>query len=398
MNILQICLRIPFPPKDGAAIAMNSIARGLTELNQNLTVLAVNTPKHWVNVNEIPNQYIKNLTFKSVNINTEVKPFNALCSFFTPNHSYNISRFYNHEFNSLLQNTLTNNHFDYVIVESLFMSPYLNTIRQFSDAKVILRSHNIEFTIWETLSKNEKNSFKKFYINHLAKRLKKYELKIGEKFDAIIPISLNDEEFYKKRYPSKCIKTIYCGVSNQLLECNSNPEFTSSIYHLGSMDWLPNIEGINWFLKEIWPVIHKENKQIKCYLAGRKMPDSILKQNNESLIVESYIDDSTSFQLKHNIMIVPLLTGGGVRIKILEGLALGKVIVTTPKGAEGLNLKSGKNILIADTAEEFGKMILKCVGDPEFCKYISTNARSFAKEEFSNKALVQNLLAFLKTV
>jgi hypothetical protein len=162
MNILQICLRIPFPPKDGAAIAMNSIARGLTELNQNLTVLAVNTPKHWVNVNEIPNQYIKNLTFKSVNINTEVKPFNALCSFFTPNHSYNISRFYNHEFNSLLQNTLTNNHFDYVIVESLFMSPYLNTIRQFSDAKVILRSHNIEFTIWETLSKNEKNSFKKF--------------------------------------------------------------------------------------------------------------------------------------------------------------------------------------------------------------------------------------------
>jgi glycosyltransferase involved in cell wall biosynthesis len=97
-------------------------------------------------------------------------------------------------------------------------------------------------------------------------------------------------------------------------------------------------------------------------------------------------------------MIVPLVTGGGVRIKILEGLALGKVIVTTSKGAEGLNVENGKNIIIADKPEEFAKMVLKCVADAEFCKYISTNAKSFAKNEFSNKVLAQNLLAFLKTL
>jgi glycosyltransferase involved in cell wall biosynthesis len=398
MNILQICLRVPFPPKDGAAIAMNSIASGLTECETNLTVLAVNTPKHWVDINKIPNKYLTNLTFKSININTEIKPFQALFSFITPHHSYNISRFYNSEFNLLLQKTLSDNNFDYILIESLFMTPYLSTIRKLSNAKIILRSHNIEYTIWETLAKNEKNSIKKFYLNHLAKRLKKYELKIGKEFDAIVPISLNDERFYKNTYPSLNIKTIYCGVSNDLLNIEIDTKFNSSIYHLGSMDWLPNIEGINWFLKDIWPLINNKNSAIKCYLAGRKMPNNILKQKNESLIVESYIDDSLAFQLKHNIMIVPLVTGGGVRIKILEGLALGKVIVTTSKGAEGLNVENGKNIIIADKPEEFAKMVLKCVADAEFCKYISTNAKSFAKNEFSNKVLAQNLLAFLKTL
>lgn len=398
MRVLQLCLRVPFPPTDGAAIAMNSITRGLVKNNVEVTIFALNTPKHFVEVSKIPKSFINDINFKAVDINTNIYPLDALLSVLTPGHSYNISRFYSKKVESELIKILNEQNFDVVVFESLFVSPYLQTVVKHSKAKCILRSHNIEFSIWEELAKNEKNSIKKIYLKHLAKRLKKYELTVSNKFDGIVCISDNDLMNYKKLGINPPMQTIICGLDDSYFKLSNTPKNINTIYNIGSMDWRPNLEGIKWFLEKIWPKIHKQAPEIECKLAGRKMPTELLQLNLPNVTINEFIPDAIRFQTENNVLIVPLLSGGGIRIKIIEALAMGKVIVTTSKGAEGLNLEHLKNCLIADNEDDFANWVIESVRNNQLAKNLSAEAKQYASLYLSDKALGEKLVTFVKSI
>jgi len=397
MRILQLCLRVPFPPKDGAAIAMNSLTQGLVENNCSVTVLALNTPKHYVDCSIIPKSYLKNISFKAIDVNVSINPLSALISFFTPKHSYNISRFYSKDFENEITRVLKAETFDVVLFESLFMTPYFSIVKKATNAKLILRSHNVEFTIWQNLALHEKNPIKKFYLNHLTKRLKEYEINYAKKFSGIACISPVDKTIYHQLNINIPTTTVYCGVNNELFLNNNNPQ-RSSLYHIGSMDWLPNKEGIEWFITKIWPLIKQQAPEIECRLAGRKMPKEFLNLHLPDLYIQEYIEDANAFQAENNVLIVPLLTGSGIRIKIIEALALGKAIVTTPKGAEGLPLEHLKNIFIAETPEQFAHWAIEAIRNKPLAETIAKEAQLFARNHFSNKSIAENLITFVKSL
>ena len=115
------------------------------------------------------------------------------------------------------------------------------------------------------------------------------------------------------------------------------------------MDWTPNIEGLNWFLDEIWPEINRKFPKSHFYLAGRDMPEDFYKRKSPNVHIVGEVEDAKNFINSNSIMIVPLLSGGGIRVKIIEGMALEKAIISTSVGAEGLHISHKKNIWIADT-------------------------------------------------
>jgi glycosyltransferase involved in cell wall biosynthesis len=397
LKILQLCIRVPFPPSDGATIAMHSVSKSFYENGAQLKILSFNTNKNFVPEEKISREFRRHTGIETVEIDLSIKLLSAFLNLFRSD-SYNISRFVSEEFNEKLKKILSEDTYDVVHLEGLYVTPYIKTIRSFSNAKIILRSHNVEFVIWERLAASAKNPFKKKYLHFLAKRLKKYELSLINTYDAIVPITSVDEKTLKSFGCNIPVKTLPLGadVNEYPFEAQTFSEF--SVFHLGSMDWMPNLEAVNWFLETIYEKLVGQIPEIKIYFAGKDMPQQVKDKASRNLIVMDQIEDSKGFMKDKPVMIVPLLSGGGMRVKIIEGMNSGKAIVSTAIGAEGINYTDNKNILIADTPGSFISAILKLKNDAEFCKLIGDNARKLIEEEYDNKILGKALLNFYESL
>ena len=397
MKILQICHRIPYPAIDGGNIAMMNMAQALIEAGNEVHQFALNTKKHFVNPLMLPEELRNKLHFNSVTIDTKINAFGIIKNLFTTE-SYNIIRFYSKEVEKELESVLRSNSFDVIQLETLFTAPYIDCIRKNSPNKIVLRAHNVEHIIWERLAKEDKNIFRKNYLKLLSRRLKKYELDVLKNIDAIIAITSVDENNFKELLFKGPMLTIPVSLDFKEYFFDANEETEMSLFHLGSMDWMPNREAVEWFLKKCWPKLYSIFPSLKLFLAGRSFPQEIINANYPNVICEGKIEDSHSYMRKKQIMIVPLISGSGMRVKIIQGMALGKTIISTNIGAEGIPAENGKNIFLADTPEEFLGAISNCINNPGGCKQTGINGRKFAEENYSNQAAGKKIGVFYKAL
>lgn len=395
LKILQICFRMPWPLKDGGAIAMYYITSGLVEAGCNVTVIVPETLKHKADLNSLPRHVSSVINFYKLPIDIKITIWGAFINLFSKK-PYYISRYIDKKFELLIKNIVEENSFDIIIFESLKMAPYVDVVRKLTTAKLVLRSHNIEHLIWGRMAETTENVFKKLYLKHLSNRLKNYELKIIHHFDAILPITKVDADYFVNHGYNKKHKVILAGIDfSRLVKSNKDIE-EFSLFHLGALDWLSNQEAINWFLKNVWPEIFKKYPQLKFYLAGRNMPQQYMNLNIPGVITVGEVDDAISFINHKQIMIVPLLSGSGMRIKIAEGMALGKVIISTRTGAEGIEYSNYHNLLIADKPKDFCDAIDFLMKNNEAIAEIGSNAEKFAQENLNNTKIIKEMIDFLK--
>ncbi|HRT14228.1 MAG TPA: glycosyltransferase family 4 protein [Bacteroidales bacterium] len=398
MKILQLCHKPPLPPKDGGCIAMNNITQGLLQQNHQVKVVAISTPKHPVNSKDLDADYYKKTKFETVFINTGTNLFKIFKTMLF-NRSYYISRFYSKELEKKLVEIFSKETFDIVQLESIFVTPYIPIIKRHSKAKIILRTHNIEHKIWQRRTAQQSSIFKKLIFTSLTKKLKKVELSTFNHIHGYMPISSHDFEYFHSKFPNIPATTIPFGVDLQNYKPEDYiPSDNPSLFHLGSLDWQPNLEGIQWFLDEIWYEIVEHFPNLTFTIAGRHIPQSIADKGYPNVNVVGEIENVNEFMLSHDIMIVPILAGSGIRVKIIEGMALGKTIITTPIGAEGLEIEHGKNIFIASNAEEFIAALQQCLNTPDICKIIGENARNFVMLKHNNEVITKKIESFYEAV
>jgi polysaccharide biosynthesis protein PslH len=396
MNILLICNKSPWPPKEGGPIAMNAIAEGLLAAGHKVKILAINSFKYNIDPDTIPSDFRDKTGIELVFIDLKVKPWLAFINLFTRK-SFHVERFISSEFAKALSNILIKEHFDIIQLETLFVTPYIDLIKKYSQAPVILRAHNIEHLIWQRLYKGEKNPVKKWYLGHLAKTLRNYELGILKQLDGIVTITANDSEYFGKYFPKEKICPIPFGIQPELIEKytkGSGITREMALFHLGSMNWLPNQEGIKWFIKKVWPILASRHKELVFRLAGREMPDWLLNMNAERIIIDGDVDDAIEYMHKFSIMIVPLFSGSGIRIKIIEGMMSECAIITTRIGAEGIMCEDGKHLLLAENAEEFAESVTNLLSGEINVVEIGKNAREFIQKHHNNKQLISELESF----
>jgi len=373
---------------------MINMTRGFYNSGLELHLLCLNTRKHHVSVQDLP-EIFKNLaSFKAVDINTDITTLGAAFNLVFTQQSYNISRFYSKDFERELIKTIESQEFDVIQIEGLHLCLYINTIRKYSKAKISLRAHNLEYLIWERLADAERNPVKRMFLNILTKRLLNFEAKAIKKVDFLIPITEADADFFREMETNAAIFVSPAGLDLEDYIIDRSKKEWPGIFHLGALNWMPNVQGIEWFLKEIWPDLHGAFPKLKFYLAGRSMPDWLKKLDRVGVVPIGEVDSAVDFMNSKSIMLVPLLSGSGMRIKIIEGMALGKTIISTSIGAEGIDYEDETNILIADEPEEFINVIKKCINNPEFANRIGKNARQLAEKEYSNKSLIGKLIGF----
>ncbi|MBP9070011.1 MAG: glycosyltransferase family 4 protein [Bacteroidia bacterium] len=396
MRILQICNKAPYPANDGSSIAIYNMARGLYDNNAELHLLTINTKKHFKEDSSVPQEFKTKTHYRSVYKDTSPSALGAFFNLFSSK-SYFISRFYFKEFEDALIETLKKNTFDIVQLEGLFMAPYIEIIKKFSKAKIALRAHNIEHLIWQRHIANESSGLKRSYLKIQNSRLKTYEEEIFTKVDVIVTITDADKNYIHKQFPKLNIVTCLTGVDLADYEQNTNvKKQENTIFSFGSMDWMPNLESVDWFLNNCWGKINAKHPSCKFIIAGRHMPQKFKTLQLPNVQIEENVTNNRDFYSSYDIMLVPLLSGSGLRIKLVEGLAYGKAIVSTSIGAEGISITKGKHMLIADSVDYFIHAVDGLLSSVTEKKKLEQNAKQFAKEHLVNRSITKKLLDHYK--
>ena len=391
MKVLQLCNKPPYPPVDGGTMAMNSITQGLLREGCEVKVLAVETDKHPADETKMPADYRESTRFEAEYVDLSIKPLEAAVAMFC-GESYHVRRYRSEAFAQRLRSILEREEFDVIHMESPFLTPYVPLIRRLSKAKVVLRAHNVEHIIWKRVAESTPHGLKRWYLKHLSLTLRAYELEHINDYDGVVCITRNDAEYFKHNGCRRPVTAIPFGLEpDDAAGVSVEP---ASLFHIGAMDWMPNRESIEWLLDEIWPVVHREVPQAHLYLAGRKMPERWMHASMEGVSVVGEVPDAGYFIAGKQINVVPLRSGSGIRVKIIEAMAAGKAVVTTTVGAQGIEYTDGENLLIADTPEQFASQIKRLVEDQDYCARVGEAAARLVAEQYDVKKLTDRLLRF----
>lgn len=395
MKVLFLANKTPFPPIDGGSIATFGLMQAFADAGHQVTVLTMNTRKHHITPYEIPESVSAKITFHLVEVPATINAPDALKNLLFSSTPYNAERFINKKFSQKLQKLLQSQQFDIIQLEGLYLWPYIKTIRQYSEAKIAYRSHNIEQEIWERLLANSKG-LKRIYLKQMVQRLKRFEQSAINTYDLLVPITARDGEQLNKMGNTKPIQVIPAGINLQQVEIKStlNP---FDLFFIGALDWAPNQEGLLWFIDKCRLLLLKKYPETRLTIAGRNSPQWLVdKLNLPNISYLGEVPDASKYMQQHGIMIVPLLSGSGMRVKIIEAMGHCKPIVSTSIGCEGINVQNKKQIMLADTPSNFVEAIVQLIQQPKLATQIANNSLTFVKENFSNQQLAEKLLAFYR--
>lgn len=394
MKILILSTKLPYPPRDGGAIATLNMATGLSGSGYKVVLLAMNTAKHWFNTDLIPADLRQKITIHTVDVKARIRWPALLWNFLFSSQPYIAVRFKSLPFTDKLRQLIKDEKPEIIQLEGPYLDYCIPVIREISTAKIAFRAHNIEHEIWKRRADQSKNPLVKYYFRVLSDRILKVEKSMISRADFTIPISERDLDKFNDLGLSRSARVCPVGLDINLYP-DPAPVSHINLFYIGALDWGPNAEGLDWFFTNVWKSITDKHPGIELHIAGRNS-DYYFKRKKEisGIMINGEIDDARAFINNHFIMIVPLFSGSGVRVKILEGMLLGRTVITTPVGAEGLDVTDNKNILIASNAYEFISCIDKVIESPVLARSIGSSARQYVIENFNNLVIAKQLADF----
>ena len=266
--ILIVCNRVPYPLKDGGALAMYSMLKGWHEAGKKVYLLAMNTSRHQIELTQLPDLFHQIAGFEMVNMDTEIRLLPTLYNFLFSKKPQHTERFYNVHFENKLIQMIGTIRPTIIQLESIYLQEYAKTIRKYTNALIIQRLHNIEAEIWYSLANETKSFFKRIYLNNLAKRIANYEHFVWNNCDALIPISKSDEQIILESGCTTKLCTIPFGIN--VVSTKPQQNRSNIAYHIGAMDWQPNVDAMEWMRDEIVPEILKKTPSFQFQFAGTK--------------------------------------------------------------------------------------------------------------------------------
>ncbi len=394
-KILQISQKSIFPPFDGGKVAMNAMADGLVKAGCTIHRFILDTPAHPLNQSQIKDSEYACFTAK---LDTRLRPMAALKNLVFESESYQLSRFCDDAISQHILHLTEREQYTCIIAESIFSLKLIEPILDAITCPVILRAHNVEYLIWEGVARQSSNLLKRFYLGIMTRRLRNDELRLWAKSNGILAISSKDENLMRKSGIAVPIRSV--AVAMKISSTCTNQEIPKlhNLFHLGAMDWLPNSEGVRKFITQFWPAIRSAFPELQLHLAGKSMPNDLVTDSVENIYNDGVVEDAQIYMQSNGIMLVPLWSGSGIRIKIIEGLSLGKIIITTSVGASGIEVQHGKELFICDTVDEFIAAIRLLQSEPQKAAEISKNALTFAQQNYESDTLAQSVLEFVASV
>ncbi len=263
----------------------------------------------------------------------------------------------------------------------------------------VLFQHNVESVIWERHAQTGRTLLHRAYFAQQARRMFAWERSVCSAASHVVAVSSIDESLMRERFGVDSISSVATGVDLDYFERPAASTRNYDLVFVGSMDWMPNIDGAHWFLSEVFPLIKARRPACKIAIVGRNPPQSLLAETNDpSVTITGTVADVRPFLWTSAISLVPLRVGGGTRLKIFEAMAAGTPVVSTTIGAEGLPVRHGENIRIADTPQQFAAECLDLLENREAQCAMAVNALNLIRANFSWETVTTRFEETLRSV
>jgi polysaccharide biosynthesis protein PslH len=366
MTVLYVAHKPPVPNVDGGTFAMKQFADVLTSVTK-ADAFILSTHKH--PFTSATGEYLKSRfqSFAYEHIDTEIKTLSFLLSLFSGS-SYILQRFKSQK----LKVQLEKKQYDLIVCDSLFSLYAVLEAKPEIESKLWLRSHNVEFLNWITLSRQQ-GAVKRLLYKTQAKRLKKKELELIKKVDINFCISNEDEKTFNSLLPDKKTQLLPITVESNEVPVSDQPE----CFFLGSENWGPNIDSVN-YLHECWKI--PEFQKHKLNIAGgfnELFPEHIPK----GIQLIGRVENVSEFMAQNGILVAPSFSGSGIKVKVLEAMGNGIPVITTDFGAQGISEESG--LIIVSDKKEMLAAIERLKTNREYFLELSSQGKNYIQKKHS---------------
>jgi glycosyltransferase involved in cell wall biosynthesis len=393
MKILHVCARLPYPVEDGGSVYVYNTIQNLYELGHDITIASFISELHNQDdsaLTKISKVYTHKGNFTEYNLISAIKSAFSRKPI-TVQHRMSIE---------IMEKILADikEEFDIIFFEGLHTLNFFEIVKQrFPKAKTLLRNVNVEFELIAQRATQQRNVFLKLFLEDQARLMKKFELNALKKVDAITFIS--DLDLDKMASLLALKKPTLVNPPGALInKINFDNRPDHQLIAFSNWKWPPNLEGLKWFLDKVWPKIIHSHDNVRLKLAGNDLPQSIQNNLPERIEYLGFVDDLKKLNQECTIQIVPLISGSGVKLKMIEGLAYGNPIVSTQFGADGIEVINGVHLEIANSDSEFADKVLYLLNEKSHRRSLSESALGIIKNNYSWSTQINRLNDFINNL
>jgi glycosyltransferase involved in cell wall biosynthesis len=379
-KVLVITGALPYPLVTGAKIRTFNLLRALAKEFEIELLTVIPSSRDKVLVQKITDAGIRchGLTRSDSRF---MKIWDAMRSCFSS--APYLTRHYTYgAYRKKLINLMSDSSYDVVHCDSISMT---GNLRGLDKNRLILTQHNIEQNIWAGYRDHAGGVLQKLFYGNQYRKVKSLEENLDRYYGFVVTVSENDRQMLAESFPEDKIIVVENGVDPGAYRNDTSPDKRSGVIFTGSLDWHPNIDGLEWFAEEIYPELMRIMPQCSTTVVGRRPSPAIIAALGDKVGISLYSDVPEIQPYLHSarVMMVPLRIGGGSRLKILEAFAAGIPVVSTSKGAEGLAATSGEDIIIEDNPKRFAEALVQIIQDEKLYQKLSQKGAELIEQRYA---------------
>ena len=279
----------------------------------------------------------------------------------------------------VLHDLVRKGNYDIIQIEETLLAPYAESIPRGAATKTVLTFHNIHFQQTRRIAALESSVFRRAMRRANAAWMRQYEPRIARKFDRVITVTADDRALLAPMAPGVPIEVLPNGVDTQELTPLPEPSGPPAIVFAGTMNYRPCIDGAQWLVREILPLLRAKIPDLAVWIVGRSPAPEVAALAGNGVHVTGTVPETTPYYARSTVAVVPLRAGGGSRLKILEAMAFGRPVVSTKIGAEGLDASDGADLLLADAPVTFSDAIVRLLEDAPLRQSLIARARDYVE-------------------
>jgi sugar transferase (PEP-CTERM/EpsH1 system associated) len=375
MKILYLAPKIPWPATDGARIAIYELVRHLTARGHQAAFIGFGT-------RESADEFRARaglIWAKAIPHDTRTNYLSALLALLSPA-PYTALKYRSRALSAAVRQAFQEERFDLVQLEGTHMAHYLGLAQRLGSLAV-LRLHNVESALAARYARTAVFPLN-LYVWDQARRMRAFETRACRQADLCLAISQKDAERVLTLAPDASVAVSPAGVDLKRYYPRPMSEEPGTVVFVGALDWPPNADAIRWFRSKVWSRIVQEEPTASWLVVGKSPRADILHwpEEDRNIQVTGFVDDVRPYLDRASVVVVPLRSGGGMRLKILEAMAAGKAVVSTPMGAEGISARNGEEIVLANADRSFGVQVLRLLRDSAERNRIAKAARAWVED------------------
>ncbi len=392
MRILFLSQLVPFPPDAGPKVRSYQVLKYLATKGHQITLLAFSRPDDQRESLAHLRQFC-HVVHTVPMTRSRLRDVGHLLGAIVSGKPFLITRDSVKALHDTIAQLVISEEYDAIHADQLWMAQYalaaIDKVKRENRPKLVLDQHNAVHLVPQRLAASTQNPLYRSLLSLEARNMARYESEICRKFEHVVWVTDDDWQAVRRLEagnPSQNrdrVIPICIDLEKKKIVPKKSKLFR--VTFLGGLHWPPNAEGISWFYREVWPEIIRENPDLILTIIGKNPPAALKsgQMDDSNLEVTGYVVDPTEYLAETAVFIVPLLSGGGMRVKILDAWAWGLPIVSTTIGAEGLCYAGGDNLLLADRADEFARATLKVVSDPETSRSLRQMGRKTVEQHYN---------------